>query len=566
MAASLTVIARAKSGVTASAVREALASSLPSGRRLAVRARPLTEYLTDVQRPYALAALVSGLILLAIAAGNVSNLLAARAHHRAPEFAIRRAIGASRADLVRLVAVELFVLGIGVAVAGVGLAGLALSSVAHLWPEEYFEIASPALGWADLGIACACATIVAGTAAIGLGVQYWFRHRPSRATATATVLRSRAFVVLQSGLAMVLSVGAALVLQSYWHLTRQHLGINAERLAVVTSYPASGRYERTSDELNSALGRLRRVPGVLDAAYAFGTLADAELSSTNRGVVEWNGRRLDAEWLAVSPNFMRVADLVIIEGRQLHERDDGTSNVVVSRSLAQEFWPDGSGLGSQIRVGALPSTVVGIAADIHRRALDALPQPTVHFVASAGRSSLVTFVIDADPGAEPARAGLIGAATGSDERIVVADVAPLTKMLLDGIRDRTFAAVVLGVVSGTALTVFAVGLGAMVAFAVVTRSREIALRVAIGATPRQITWVVVSQTVLPSMLGGAAGLAFGIWASRYLSAVAFGVVPGDWTTVAPAACALLGIVAVSSWLPARRALSIEPSSVLKVVP
>jgi putative ABC transport system permease protein len=261
----------------------------------------------------------------------------------------------------------------------------------------------------------------------------------------------------------------------------------------------------------------------------------------------------------VSSNFFDVAGRTIVEGRAVEDADP--NGVVINQSLARESWPTESPIGHSVGHGW---TVVGVVEDAYEGRYDERPEPTVYvhhrWLSGGGLTYLVRGTISPEDYATGARRALFEVSPDA----AVVDVGTLGDKLAFSIRDRTFAALVFVLFGVAAGAVTIGGLVGIVAFIVARRTREIAIRIAIGARPRHVRRLVVRQTLVAAVLGLVPGLLAGRWASAGLESLLYGIEAGSWTTPLAAAGLLLAIMTLAALVPSRRATRLQPVQALRV--
>jgi ABC-type antimicrobial peptide transport system permease subunit len=248
--------------------------------------------------------------------------------------------------------------------------------------------------------------------------------------------------------------------------------------------------------------------------------------------------------------------------------DRGWDAVVVNRSFAQRAWPDLSVhevVGQPITRNGQPGRVVGIVGDMYTRALDVPPGPRLYqpIDAPTGPRRL-SFAVRLVEGASVPETAIRRAVTAVDADAVVEQVDSAYGRLADSVRDRTFAALVLGLFAIAGVGVTAAGIFAVVAFVAARRTREIAIRVALGARSADVQRLVVRDAVLATAAGGAVGLTASRWLGRAIESQLYGVTAEGWTTPLLAIAVLVGVTALAAWWPAKRALAVPPTAALRV--
>jgi len=555
------VIARLQPGVTPADAQRTLAARL-ADPAVGVEIERLSDQLTRDVRPLALGALAAGMLVLLVCAGNVANLVTAWSLYRNREFATRAALGASRFDLVRLWVVELALTGVAAVAAGLAIAAVALTLAVRLAPAQYIGLGAPAMTWRVVGFAGLAALAVVLAALVPAAFAMGFD--PGVLTGRRRERRDRirfarlGFAAVQSGLAVILVVGAAMLLHSYLNLVRQDTGFDGASLHLRADYPFTGRGGLAAAELDRSIDAIRRIPGVLAASAATRVVADG---MSNRAVTI-DGQRAFPSTTDVRPGFFEAAGMVIVAGRSLQASDDDWRGVVVNEAFVRQHWPDERPLGRIIaHLNGRQAPVVGVVRDVYDRGLDRLPEPTVYSVASVFSRTVYVARVDGEPTDYEARLRRAIAEVHPDAVLEPAET--IAARLAGTVRAQTFATLVLTFfgLAGGAVTV--AGLVGIVTFVVARRTREIAIRMAVGAQRRDIRALVAREAIVAAVVGGVAGLLIGRWLSTGLESLVYGVEAGNWTTVLVGAAAAVVVMIVAALVPARRAVRLEPTDALR---
>jgi putative ABC transport system permease protein len=525
---------------------------------------------------------VVGLVLL-LACTNVAGLTLARSGKRQREFAIRTAIGASRGQLVRQVLAESTLLSIVGGGLGVALAALAIGRLVASAPIELPEVASVGIDArvllfallvsATTGVAFGLLPALQASAASSLGAL----RQGSRGNSTRSRLRG-ALVVGELSLSLTLLFGAGLLLKSFVGLLRVDPGFVPER--VVTIDPALSRSfyadpGRIVDYYTRALERVSTLPGV-EAVGAVSVLP-ASGQRMNRGV-HIEGRPTPArqtdqtiEYQAATPGYFEAIGIPLKRGRGFSESDDGkaTPIAVINEEAARQYWPGIDPIGRRVGFGGGPGagptwrTVVGIIGDVRQLGLDqpALPEVFVPLLQDPDRDMSIVVRTSIDP-----------ATVSVALRRVVQDVDPsqplmaprlMTRQLAGSLARPRFFSALLGGFAATALLLATLGVYGVVATAAQARTREMGIRVALGAQRSEIRGLVLSGGVKMAAAGIALGSAGAFWFARGVRGLLVGVEPADPVVFAVTGALLGTAVLLASWLPARRAARADPMVALR---
>ena len=525
---------------------------------------------------------VTGLVLL-IACANVANLMLARASRRHREIAIRLSLGARRARVVRLLLVESVLLGaLG---GGVGLLltlwGVELSALLPAMPLDLSPDATvltfTALASVATGVAFGLAPALQGTrpdvvASLkegGAGAGY----RRSRLRTT--------LVGVQMALSVVLLAATSLLVRSLLEMQRATPGFDADRLLVVRPEVGAAGYPAARErDYNEQLGeRIAAVPGVRAVATSQSTPLSGGRQRRHVEVVGYQaGPNEDTEvpFAVVGAGYFRAIGLPLVRGREFDARERPSSDgrdraptaVVVNETFARKYWPGvalDAVLGKQIRAWGRngPTTeVVGVARDAMYFEVGEPPTPFFYLPASQSGGTSLTFLVRTD--GDPARsAGTVRELARAADASVPVTVLTLAQIRWDVLKPRQVGSIFLGVFGGLALLLASVGLYGVMSYVVSGRTREIGVRLALGARDRDVLWLVVREGVRVTLAGATVGVALSLAASLALSRVVYGIGPTDPIAFLGVPLLLVAVAALASWLPARRAAGVQPSMALR---
>jgi putative ABC transport system permease protein len=563
---SLTVVARVRPGVSPALVESALSAAQRGASTPRIRARSLSTHMTARVRPLAIGAMVAGLLILVICAANVANLMLARRVYRDAEFATREALGASRADLLRLVAVELVFLTAGGVLAGLLVTHAALVTAGLVIPDEYVALGAPAVTLRVLtftglvGIAVMLTGLLPAALAWRPGTGKVLRREVATGGRGLRALRVT-ITASQTAVAMLLVVGAALLVRSQVNLFSQETGFSGHVIVVSASYPAEESGARLRASVEAIIEDARRVPGVTHAAAAVGPMVDGSR-------VVGAGFGAPASPKIVTPGYFEAVGCTLVAGRLFVDGDTRVSTVVVNEAFARLRWPDRPAVG-QRPLAQRPAEVIGVVRDTFDVGLDSRPEPTVYLlmddgVAGFGSENRVDYIVRTSERSTAAALLVQRAITRASPDATMIETSTIEERLGQSVRNRSFATLVstFFAVAGTGICL--AGLVALVAFVVGRRTREIAIRVALGASPARVAWLVTSEAMAGALVGIAVGSIAGIWAARTLESLLYGIRADDWSTPVAAAVAMLAVTAVASLVPAIRAIRLAPSTALRL--
>jgi putative ABC transport system permease protein len=523
----------------------------------------------------------SGFVLL-VACANLAGALLARAARRGRELAVRASLGAARQRLIRQLLTEsLLLAGLG-AIAGLLLAHVLVDAVRLLAPD-----AVPRLGEVRLDARVLMfTTFVTVATALAFGTAPALRATsvpPCRALAesgrsTASPRQRRVWSALVGGevaLALLLLVGAGLLIRSFWNVVNVDPGFDADGVVAVTVSLPQAKYvdEARVAFYDRSLEVIRALPGV-EAAALTRTLPLVGLDPS--GTFEIEGaepRRGNAQYRVVSADYFATMRMPLLSGRAFTaaDRAGAPEVVIINQRLAERYFPDSDPIGSRITTMGMDQpgmgtyvTIVGVVGDVHSGSLTA-PPPPAYYLPHAQRWARLpeaSLVVRA-AGSTRAIAPSVRARINGVDPDVPIDVSTLRARIGESIADRRFVLLLLGSFAGVALLLAAVGIYAVVAFAVAQRSQEIGIRVALGAEARRVVWVVSRSTVAGIAVGIAVGLAGAFVLTRLLASLLYEVGTVDVPTFAAVAALLAAVAWLAVLVPARRAARVDPLSALR---
>ncbi|RKG82887.1 ABC transporter permease [Corallococcus terminator] len=522
-----------------------------------------------------------GFVLL-VACSSVANLLLARAVARSREVSIRAALGAGRGRLVAQFLTESVVLSVVAGALGLLLAmwgtdalvavvgeGLPRAREVRLdLPSVLFTLAVSVLTGVIFGLVPALqASRTDLNAAMREGSRSTGGHRTGR-------VRS-ALVVSQVSLALVLLVGAGLFVRSFLALRRVSAGFTSE--GVLTGQLALPRvaYPENSQQVafqQGLLSRLQALPGVesvgLTNVLPLGGAMDHSFDIEGRERLPgelWKA----VEYRAATPGYLHALRVTLRQGRLLEDRDgpDAPWAVVINQSCANIFWPKGDALGHRMKLHGPDNqwaTVVGVVDDLREWGLDVPARPAAYYALSQRPSvsmGLALRVKSGDP--EALRVAVESEVRAVDADLPLFDVSPLSRRMDDAIGARRLSALLLGLFAGGALLLAALGLSGVIAFSVAQRTRELGIRMALGAARGDVLRLVLGQGLRLSLAGVGVGLILSVALARLLGSLLYGVSVDDPWTFGGVALLLTGVALGASWLPARRATRVDPIIALR---
>jgi putative ABC transport system permease protein len=549
-----------------------------------VRVTPLRDRLVGKVRPalFLLAGAV-GLVLL-IACANVAHLLLARAAARRRELAVRAALGASQGRLVRHLLAESTVLALVGGAAGLLVAAWGARLLAALAPGELAGSLLPQVAVRlDAPVLLFTLGLVLGTSLLfGLGPALAAARvdlrEPFQAIARGRHRRSRGLLVAgEVAMATILLVGAGLLVRSFARLRAVDPGFRPERVLTMALDLSSSRgYQVPAAQtafMSELAQRVAALPGVRSVAFG-DSLPLTRVRRMLRGLTVENRPPHDPREepevtvTAVSPGYFRTLGIGVRRGRGLEAQDDATAPpvAVVSHTLARSFWGDADPVGKRIRIGPMDPrwlTVVGEAADVRREDLATAPKAELYlpYLQRPSPFGFLALRTRGDPAAQTA--AVRRAVCSLDAQLPVFDISTLEQRLAESVAARRFGLLLLGAFAALALALAAVGLGGVVACAVVERTREIGVRMALGARRGNVLSLIVGEALLMAGAGILAGIPAALALSRFLGSSLYGIGAADPLTYLAIPLVLLAASLLAAYLPARRAMRVDPMVALR---
>lgn len=544
-----------------------------------VRAQPLLDAVVGNVRASLFVLLGAVGFILLIACTNVVSLMLARASAREREFAIRVSLGAGRARLLRQNLTEacLFVsisLVLGVVVAKWGLALTVLLTSIQLPRLEPFRLNLPVLAFA--AAAAALTTILVGLLP---ALEMWPQdpqaalrsgHYGGGSGPQGQRLRG-VLVVSEVALALVLLCGAGLMLQSFVRLMRVNPGFRPEHLLTMKIALPNGTYpklEQTSAFLDRLLERLNSLPGVQSAAAAttlplsgesdWGTFLIAGSSTP-----DWT-RASAADWRGVTADYFQTLGVPLLRGREFSPADAKNQNaVIINEAMAKRFWPRSDPLGQKIlnRDRPNPLAIIGVVADTKGDGLGVEAKPEMYTIPRGLWYAFLILRTDQEP--STMASAVRNRITSLDKGVPVYQVATMDELLSRSVAPARFNLFLLVLFSALALGLAAVGIYGVLAFGVSRRTHEIGIRLALGAHPHDILRLIIRQGMGLVLLGTVLGLAGAAALTRLMASLLYGVSARDTATFAAVAVLLTLVAVVACYLPARRAMRVDPMTALR---
>ena len=524
-------------------------------------------------------------LLLLMACANIANLLLSKATSREREIAMRIALGASRARIVRQLLAESVLLALLGGLAGVLLACSAVWTLQPFLPSDLTRISSIHVG----GPVLAFALSLSFAAALAFGLAPALLAAPSnlqtsmREGGERTGQRGgqhvRSFLAIgEISLAMVLLVAGGLLIRSLALVTSVNPGFDPRNVTEAEvslpqfQYSKPRQWTAFSGEL---MARLQAQPGLHDSAMAAPLPMDRQGQATFEFSIVGNaplprGKSTTANYSTVSPDYFHVMRIPLLRGR-FFSRQDSPSNpkvAIISETLARRYFPNQNPIGREMRFGFPPDSnvsreIVGVVGDVRDVALSQKPGPIMYVPFAQAPLYGGEVVVRSSLSTSSVAAAIRQQVHSIDKALPVTDVEPFPNALGQSISRERFRTFLLGSFSAMALVLAALGIFGVVSYSTSQRTREIGIRVALGAHPRDVLRLILGQGAKLALLGLGIGAVFALLLTRFMASQLYGVSATDPLTFGAVAFILFGVSVTACYIPARRALRVDPIVALR---
>ncbi len=550
-----------------------------------IRMVPLQEMIVENAKTPLLVLLGAVGLVLLIACANIANLLLTRATSRAREIAVRTALGAGRARIVRQLLSETAVLGLLGGVTGIALAYWGVQGLSALLPSSLprvnaIRVDNLVMGFALLlsAIASCAFGLAPALFAANSDLQSSLREGGGRSGESRERRRARSFLAAgEIALAMVLLVAAGLLLRSFSKLTSVSPGFDVRHIVKADislpqfQYSTPQQWTAFSDEL---LARIQAEPGLQDSAVAvprpiadgcvnlaFDIVGSSPLSA---------GASRTASYVSVSPDYFRVMGIPLLSGRFFDRRDILSSPRVtlISKTMARLYFPNQDPLGKQLIFGFPPGSgamreIVGIVGDVRDVSLGQDPGPMMYVPYAQAPFWGANVVVKSTLSPSSVAAAIRQEVQKMDKDLPVTDVETMPDIMETSLAQPRFRTFLLGVFAAMALVLAATGIFGVISYSVSCRTNEIGIRVALGASRSSILSMVLRESLVLTFAGMALGVPCALAASQLLGHLLFNVSANDPATLAAVACTLAAVATLAGYIPARRAMRVDPMVALR---
>jgi putative ABC transport system permease protein len=590
----LEVIGRMKPGVTLEQARAEMATIMArlaqqypeDNTRIGTVVNPLHEEIVGNMKPALLVLLGAVAFVLLIACANVANLLLARAAARHKEIALRLALGADRARLTKQLLVESVMLSLLGGVVGLAFAYAGLQLLTRFIPPDVAHAEAITIDAKVLGFTLLIA-IVTGLV-FGLAPASQASHfnlndtlkeggRDAGAGPRGKRLRS-ALVIAEVAVSFILLIGAGLLINSFMHLRNLDPGFRADHLLTLnvdlseTKYPDNPKRTAFFDEV---VRRIQALPGVRSMAVAGNlpfTYNGDSMPIGAEGIPDPPpDQRPDVIFRAIGPGYFSTMGIPLVRGRDFNDQDnlDTTLTVVVSEKTAQHYWPNADPIGKRIRNGSTTSdapwrTVIGVVKDVRQNDFVAEPKMQMYFTYRQLRSLMPNALIvrtAVDP--LSLAASVRNAIWAVDKDQTVANIDSMEHIVAGAVARQRFSMLLLAIFAGVALVLAAVGIYGVMSYSVAQQTREIGIRMALGAQRSDVLKMTIKQGLKLVSLGLIIGLGAAFVLTRVMTTLLFGISATDPLTFATISLVLLAVALLASYIPSVRAMRVDPMVALR---
>ncbi len=519
----------------------------------------------------------ASLAVLLIACANLANLTLARTMGRRTEIAVRAALGAGRGRIARQLLTESILLALIGGMAGIALAAGATRAMLHLNPDALPARIEVGL---DLQVLLFSLVLSLGTGvlfgllpALSAGrsdLHSTLKSQGRGGTARGGERARRLLVVVQIGIAVPLLVGAGLLIRSFQDLTVVNLGFQPEHILTAQLRVDGPRYDSAAavnQFYDVVLGEIGATPGVL----ATGAVMSLPMQGVIGSGIQVEGAPVDAKeppgigYSMVRGDYFTAMQIPIVEGRGFDASDtpEAPGTALINQAAVRVFFPNGSAVGRRVRIGpnsnAPWTTIIGVVGDTRDESLDTPPKPRIY---DNGRRNTwwgsLSVVVRTAGDPLTVIPAVRAAVRSGDPALAVRNFETLEAVVGGSLAARRFALGLASAFAVLALVLAALGIYGVLAYSVMSRTREFGVRLALGAPPRSVLALVLRDGFGWSLLGLALGIGAALAGGRLLAGMLYGVTPADATTYGVVTCGLLLVVALACLLPARRATQVDP--------
>jgi putative ABC transport system permease protein len=533
-------------------------------------------------RPALLVLVGAVAFLLLIACANIANLLLARAASRQKEIAIRTALGATRTGVVRLLLIETLILSLAGGCLGLLIAFWGTDALLALTPDNIPRLNEVGIDARVFGFTFAV-SIVTGMLFGLIPALQASKPDPNEALkegsrgllGSGAGKRTRsALVTVEVALALVLLIGAGLMIKSFLRLQQMNLGFNPENVLTVDVTLSESAYAEEHQQVaffQGALERIKSLPGVKSAAATTGLPLTLSLNGSDfriEGRPEPEaGQEMVINTRSVTPGYFQTLNIPVSKGREFSERDksDAPKAAIINHDLARIYFANEDPLGKRISFDDRQTwiSIVGVVGDVKQLGLDSSAQPEVYFPNLQAPSPSMSLVVRTASDPLSVAAAVKNQLQTIDKDLPIADAQTMQQLLAESVSGRRFNMLLLSVFAVVALLLAIVGIYGVMSYAVTQRTQEIGIRMALGAKAVDVLTLVVKNGMSLALIGVAIGLAGSFALTRLLATLLFQVTPTDAVTFTGVSICLIVAALLACYIPARRATKVDPLVALR---
>jgi len=598
----ISVLARLKPGVTLEAAIADLSIILERNRQafprqylgVQVGVIGLSESLIGNVRPALLVMFGAVTFVLLIACANVANLLLAKSAARQKEMAIRAAIGAGRPRLVRQLLTESLLLSLAGGVAGLLVARWGVKLFVAMSPAGIARIDESGVDGRVLGFTCAVAVLTGLIAGIfpALQASKAAINQTLKAQSTGRTVwsghggigrRLPALMITELALALVLLIGAGLMIKSFLFLLAVPKGFNPDGVLTLALRPSLAKYTRGSPQriayFQESLARVKALPGIQSASLTsflpLGGGPNIRLFLEIEGRVPFEKKEPIFAANHISPDYFQTMGMQLRAGRPFTEQDGAETPkvVIINETLARRFFRNENPIGHRLLIMQIPLTIVGVVGDVYHQGLDQEVYPEVYFpYMQTPRYVYMNLAVrvgsDQSHSADQSISAALATSIRNQMRTIdpnepVNQVITMDERLSNSVAGRRFQMLLFGIFAAVALVIATVGIYGVISYAVSQKTHEIGIRMALGAQTSEVLKMVVWQGLRLALVGVGLGLAAALALTRVMKSLLFNVSATDPVIFASIALLLVGVALIASYIPARRATKVDPLQALR---
>ena len=543
---------------------------------------PIHEQVVGEIRPILIVLLAAVAFVLLIACANVANLLLSRAAARQKELALRAALGASRLRLIRQMLTESVLLAVMGGLVGVALAYWGIHLLIGFGPDNIPRLSEitidPRVLAFTFGISLLTGVLFGLIPALQASrpdLNDALKEGSRGSTGGRTGTFRNVFVIAEVSLALVLLIGAGLMIRSFARLQSVETGFNRESVLTMRAQLPRKKYgepHQIVDFFKQAQARIAALPGV-QAVGAINYLPLTGLASRDSFKIPGQpppapGQEPGVEVRVITPTYFKAMGIPLLKGRLLDERDVKESRVLlINETMAKKYFPNQDPDGKQLEVmwdGSGPDKIVGVVGDIREGALEKEPEPAIYWTHAREPSySGMALVVRTTGDAAPFQTAIQKEIRAIDPEQPIADVRTMKEVISRSIARPRFNTLILTIFAGVALVLASVGLYGVMNYSATQRTHEVGIRMALGATRSDIMRLVVGNGMLLTLIGIGLGVAASLGLTRVMASLLFGITATDVPTFLGVSVVLVAVALVANYIPARRATRVDPVIALR---